>query len=163
MSSKVEIDDIDAKILGVLIKDARAKLKDISKECGVSSVAILHRIRRLKKTGVITGATLFPNLRELGLIVATLGIDVESGEEEEIVSLIKNQTNLVEPSLSIGKYDLCALVYADSLSNLENTTQMVRKRSGVKRITANMWVSKPAFNFENIDLQPWKTDRHGQT
>jgi DNA-binding Lrp family transcriptional regulator len=163
MSGRVEIDEIDAKIINALIRNARAKLKDIAKTCGVSSVTVLHRVRRLRKTGVITGAMVFPNLKELGLIVATLGIDVEAGQEGEILNIIKEQTSLIEPALSFGKYDLSALVYADSLANLESTTQAVRKHSGVIRIAANMWISKPAFNFENIDLTPQRRGRHGQT
>jgi len=86
---------------------------------------------------------------------------VEAGKEEEIFELIQKQTNLIEPSPSIGKYDLCALVFAESLVNLENTTQTVRKRDGVRRITTNMWISKPGMNYQNIDLQPGKHERHG--
>jgi DNA-binding Lrp family transcriptional regulator len=163
MSGRVEIDEIDIKVISALIKNSRAKLRDIAKECGVSSVTVLHRIRRLEELGVIVGATLFLKLRELGLVVATLGIDVEAREEEEILALVKKQTNLIGPSRSFGKYDLCALVYADSLTNLENTTQRVRKHRGVKQITTNMWVAKPVFNFHNIDLQPEKVDCHGST
>ena len=154
MNSKIEIDEVDAKILSILIEDARAKLKDIAKECGMSPVAVLHRIKRLKKNGVITGATMYPNLQRLGgFIVATLGIDLVAGKEEEVLRLIQEQTNLVEPSPSVGKYDLCALVFAENLANLENITQALRKHSGVIRITANMWTSKPTLVFENIDLQ----------
>ncbi len=153
MSAKIEIDEIDAKILNALIKDARAKLKDIAKNCSISSVAVMHRIRRMKKSGVITGATLFPRLRDLGgFIVATLGIDLEPGKEEEILALIKKQTNLIEPAEAIGKYDLCTLVLAENIVNLENTTRTLRKHGAIKKITANIWISRPALNFENINL-----------
>jgi DNA-binding Lrp family transcriptional regulator len=154
MSPKIEIDEIDKKILVALIKDGRAKLKDIAKDCGISPVAVLHRIRHLKKNGVIVGATLFPNLQKLGgVIPATLGIDLEAGKEEEVLKLIQEQTDLIEPSISMGKYDLCALVYSENLANLEIITQTVKKHSGVIRITANMWTSKPTLIFENIKLQ----------
>ncbi len=162
MSAKIGIDEIDAKILGALIRDARAKLKDIANNCGISSVAVMHRIRRMKKSGVITGSTLFPNLRNLGgVIVASLGIDLEPHKEEEILTLIKKQTNLIEPSEAIGKYDFCALVLAENIVNLEKITQALGNHNGVKRITTNIWISKPAMNFENIDLNPGKPDRHG--
>ncbi len=162
MSAKIEFDETDLKILRALINDARTKLKDMAKECGISSVAVLQRIKSLKKAGVITGATLFPNLREVGgVIVATLGVDLEAGKEEEILGLIQRQANVIEPSPSIGKYDLCALIFAENLVNLENTTQTVRKRDGVKRVTTNMWGSNPAMIFQNIDLQPGKPDQHG--
>jgi DNA-binding Lrp family transcriptional regulator len=158
MSPNAEIDDIDLKILSALIKDARARLKDIARECDISSVAVLHRIRHLKAIGVITGATLFPDLSKIGgVIIATLGIDLEAGKEEEIITLIKEQTNLIEPSTGIGKYDLCALVFAENLIRLEKATQTVRKHKGVRRVAVNMWVSQPVMAYENVELQPERT------
>jgi len=155
MIANAEIDEIDLKILGALTRDARARLKDIARDCGISSVAVLHRIRHLKASGVITGATLFPDLARLGgVIIATLGIDLEAGKEEEIITVIREQTNLIEPSTGIGKYDLCALVFAENLTTLEKATQTVRKHAGVRRITVNMWVSKPVMAYENVELQP---------
>jgi Lrp/AsnC family transcriptional regulator, regulator for asnA, asnC and gidA len=157
MSAKVEIDDIDLKILEALIKDARAKIKNIAKECNISSVAVFHRIRRMKESGVITGATLYPSFRKLGgLVVATLGIDMEAGKEEEVFELIQKQIGLIEPSPSVGKYDLCALVIADTLANLDAVTHAVRRRNGVKKVTTNIWVKGAPF-FENVNLQPGKT------
>src|SRR3972149_7858961 len=148
MTAETQIDEIDLKIIGALIKDARARLIDIARDCDISSVAVLHRIRHLKASGVITGATLFPDLAKLGgVIIATLGIDLEAGKEEEIITLIQEQTNLIEPSTGIGKYDLCALVFAENLIRLEKATQTVRKHAGVRRVTVNMWVSKPVMAY----------------
>jgi DNA-binding Lrp family transcriptional regulator len=162
MNAKVEIDDTDLKILNALIIDARAKIKDIAKECNISSAAVFHRIKRLKERGVITGATLFPSFRKLGgLVVATLGIDLETGKEEEVFDILKKQMNLIEPSPSVGKYDLCALVFADSLANLDSATHAVRRRNGVKKVTTNIWV-KVEHVFENVNLQPGKVDQNGQ-
>lgn len=158
MNANGEIDEIDLKILSALIKDARARLKDIARRCDISSVAVLHRIRHLKATGVITGATLFPDLAKLGgVIVATLGINLEAGKEEEILTLIQEQTNLIEPSTGIGKYDLCAVVFAENLVRMEKATQTVRKHAGVRKVTVNMWVSQPVMAYENVELQPKRT------
>lgn len=155
MDDKVKIDDIDVKILQALIKDARAELKDISKICGISCVAISNRINRLKKSGVITGAVLFPNLSNLGgVIMATIGINVESGKEEKIQEVIREQLFLIEPSVSVGCYDLFALVTARNINELQKTMQILKKQDAVKRITVNIWVSPPHPIFENIDLKP---------
>jgi DNA-binding Lrp family transcriptional regulator len=163
MSAKVEIDGIDLKILNALIRDARTKIKDIAKECDTSSVAVVHRIKRLREKGVITGATLYPNFKKLGgLVVATLGIDLEAGKEEEVFDIIEKQTDLIEPSPSIGKYDLCALVFAENLAKLDSATNAIKKRNGVKKVTTNIWV-KGALAFQNVNLQPRKKDQIGQT
>jgi DNA-binding Lrp family transcriptional regulator len=162
MSAIVEIDETDKKILQLLIKDARAKLKDIAKDCGISSVAVLNRIKHLKTVGVITGATLFPRINLIGIpIVATIGIELDSNEEE-VIKLIGEQTNLVEPSTAVGKYDLCALVFAETIAELDKAVYAVRKSFGVRKATVNIWVGEPHLVFENLDLQPKEFDKNGQ-
>ena len=154
MDTAVKIDEIDEKILRLLIKDARTRLKDIAKDCSISSVSVLNRIKRLKNLGVITGAALFPRIDLINLpIKATIGINLDSNEEE-IIKLIGEQTNLVEPSASIGKYDLCALVFAESVTELNKAVYAVRKRFKIRKIAVNIWPAETHFVFENINLQP---------
>ena len=79
MNSIVEIDQIDSQILHILIQDARKSLKDIGKKCGISSVSVLNRIKRLKELGVITGATLLATLDTFGFtVVASIGIELDA-------------------------------------------------------------------------------------
>jgi DNA-binding Lrp family transcriptional regulator len=158
MGNKTEIDDIDAKILGALIRDARTRLKDIAKDCDLSSVAVLNRINNLKARGVIVGATLFPDLEKAGgLIAVTLGINVDSNKEEDVIKLIREQTCLIEPSTSLGKYDFCALVFVKDLRDLDKVTQSLKKQLGVTSVIANIWVPEPFQTYENLNLQPKRT------
>lgn len=154
MDTAVKIDDIDDKILHLLIRDARTRLKDIAKECGISSASVINRIKRLKKLGVITGAALYPRVDLMHLpTAANIGINLDSNEDE-VIKLIGEQTNLVEPSASIGKYDLCALVFTESVSELDKVVYAVRKCLGVRKIAVNIYSGKPHFTFENVNLQP---------
>ena len=150
----VDIDEIDNKILHILIEDARTSLKDISKKCGVSSVSVLNRIKRLKKQGVITGATLFSSLDTLGFqIVASIGMETDSNTDE-IVKFFKEHTCLIEPSTSIGEYDLSALIYAENISSLNDCIDMVRRRFGIRKVTVTVWSGLPFMNYENVNLRP---------
>jgi Lrp/AsnC family transcriptional regulator for asnA, asnC and gidA len=163
MDTIVEIDEIDNKILHALIKEARSRLKDIAAECGISSVSVLNRIKRLKKLGVITGATLFPRLAPFEFqIVATIGIETDSNEAE-IIKYIDEHTDLIEPSKSVGKYDLTAFVYAESVATLAKVEYEIRKRFGVRKVTVNVWSGRPYSGMENVDLQPRKHDKNGKT
>ncbi len=156
MTANVEIDNVDDKILHILIEDARTSLKDIAARCGVSSVSVLNRIKRLKKLGIITGATLFPSIIEIGFqIVATVGMET-NGDNDEILKFFNQQTCLIEPASSVGEYDLCALVYAENISILNETVDKVRRRFGVRKVIVNVWSGLPNMNFENIDLNPNK-------
>jgi DNA-binding Lrp family transcriptional regulator len=156
MDSEVQLDEIDAKILSALIKDVRTKLKDIAKDCGLTSNAIFKRIKHLKSIGVIVGTTLYPDAREFGYThIATVGVNLDYAQEDEIVKLIlkRAKTNLIELSSSIGKYDLTAFMLAKSLQELDDITQAIRKHPGVKRTAVNIWVSEPCFLLENLELQ----------
>jgi Lrp/AsnC family transcriptional regulator, regulator for asnA, asnC and gidA len=149
-----KIDEIDNKILHILIEDARTSLKDIAKKCAISSVSVLNRIKRLKKLGVITGATLFASLDTLGFqIVASIGMETDSNTDE-ILKFFREHTCLIEPSLSIGEYDLSALVYAENISSLNDCVDMVRRRFGIRKVTVTVWSGLPFMNYENIDLRP---------
>lgn len=159
MTSEVELDEIDVKILSALIRDVRTKLKDIAKECGLTSNAIFKRIKHLKSIGVIVGTTLYPDARTFGLMhVATIGVNLEYSHEDEILKFILEQakTNLIELSSSIGKYDICAFLLTRSLQELDSITQAIRKHPGVKRMAVNIWVSEPYFLLENFEPQPTK-------
>jgi len=150
----VQIDGINKKILKILTQDARTSLKDIAKECNVSAVSVMNRIKRLKKEGVITGATLFPILVPLGFtIVATIGMEIDS-EVYEVLRYLKDHFYLIEPSISIGEYDLMAVVYAENMTVLNKRVEDIRRRFGVRRVTVNVWSGIPYLNYGNVDLNP---------
>lgn len=148
------IDDIDDKILHILIQDARTSLKDIGKQCGISGVSVLHRIKRLKKIGIITGTTMFPYINKIGFpIVATVGIKSDSNPQE-IISFFNEHTYLIESSTSVGEYDLCALVYVEDINHLNERVEMVRQRFSISKVEVNVWSGVPYMNFSNINLRP---------
>ena len=156
MTPIISIDGTDDKILHILIKDARTSLKEMAKECGISSVAVLNRIKRLKKLGVITGATLFVPIGIMGFqVVATIGMETDANTEE-IVKFLCEHTHLIEPSISIGEYDLCAVVYAENISSLNECVEMAKRRLGIRKVIVNVWSGFPYLNFENIQLNPSK-------
>jgi len=149
----VEIDEIDAKILRELTKDARTRLKDIAKICGLSSNAIFKRVKRLKVMGVITGTILFSDLALSGYeYTATVGINLKGGQEREIVQSIRKIGNLVALSHTVGEYDICAFIVAKSMAQIDYLKQIIRRQPGIERIAVSLWIT-PHFSLENIDMQ----------
>ena len=156
MDSIVEIDEIDNQILHMLIQDARKSLKEIGKRCGISSVSVLNRIKRLKKAGVITGATLFVSIGDFGFqFVASIGIELEANANvEQIARFFDEHSYLVEPSTSIGKYDFHAVIYVESIAALNERVDMVKRLRGIRKVVVSVWSGKPDMNFDNINLLP---------
>jgi len=163
MGTLVEIDEIDKKILGMLIADARVRLKDVAKACEISSVSVLKRIKRLRVSGVILGATVLPNLDFLGhRMAATIGIEANTNQDQ-VVRFLEEHTHVVDASTCIGKYDLISVVLTEDIYHLERVVGELKKISGIRRVTVNVWSGKPQFTLENIDLQPRKRDCDGKT
>lgn len=154
MDSIVKIDQIDIQILHLLIQDARKSLKEIGKRCGISSVSVLNRIKRLKELGVITGATLFAAIDTFGFqIVASIGIELDfNANIQQIFRFFNEHTYLVEPSTSIGKYDFYAVIYAEDITRLNERVDMVKRFSGIKKVVVSVWSGLPCLNFENLNL-----------
>lgn len=158
MGQRVEIDETDCKILQALIKDARTPLKIIANDCGISSVSVLNRIKRMKSLGVIKGAILFPNIAEFKLpIVAHIGISLKENQAD-VVKLIDENTNLLKISRCVGKYDLVALVHSENIAELDKIAFSMKRILGVTKVEISIWSSLPLMIFENIDLQPKEVD-----
>jgi Lrp/AsnC family leucine-responsive transcriptional regulator len=66
MAAKYELDEIDTKIVGLLVKDGRRTLSDIGKAVGLSAPAVKRRLDRLEEDGVILGYTALLDHSKLG-------------------------------------------------------------------------------------------------
>jgi len=154
MSTEVTIDEIDVKILRELIKDARAKLKGIARNCDLSVPAILKRIDRLKTTGVITGSVLYLNMSEIGYMQpASLMIEVTPDQEPLVIKIVKKLTNLVMIEKSIGQFNLAIFLVENNFKKIDYIKQTIRRQTKVGKIQVSFWQT-PEFNFGNIDIKP---------
>lgn len=82
---KMKVNDIDKKIIEILIEDARISYTDLAKEVGLSRVAVQARINTLLKDGVIERFTAVINPVKVGIHVSTFfNIDVEPKQLNEV-------------------------------------------------------------------------------
>lgn len=152
MKLMIKIDETDTKILRALIKDARSKLTDIAEDCELSSTAVKNRIVRLKKSGLIVKASLLVDMAFLGYPYPVLiGVNLDHNQEDNIIELIRKHTKVVGIDKTIGKYDLCLFVFAESINELDKLKYLIRKQKGVKNIEINIW-NKIHLNYGNINV-----------
>ena len=73
MNGKSELDKVDLRILDMLQADARTPNAEIARRVGMAPSAVLERIRKLEKRGVIQGysARINPKALDLGLTCFT--------------------------------------------------------------------------------------------
>lgn len=137
---------IDAKILGLLLRDCRTNIKVIAKECGISSSAVFARIKNLKKSGVIVGTRLIVRHCFLDYpYEVTVSVTAETQRIEEIAQVIRAQPNVMVCTKTIGRYNLFCLIVARNTTEIDWQTQKIKNISGVLGTAINLWVDEP-FN-----------------
>ncbi|MBR6251980.1 MAG: AsnC family transcriptional regulator, partial [Bacteroidales bacterium] len=71
----LQIDDLDKKILSLIMENARMPFLEVARECGVSGAAIHQRVQRLVNIGVIKGSEFIINPSKIGYMTcAYIGI-----------------------------------------------------------------------------------------
>ncbi len=114
------IDNLDKKILNIIMKNARIASKDIAVECGVSRAAIHQRIQRLIEMRVITGSGYNVNPKALGYNTCTyVGVSLEKGSlYREVVGELEKIPEVVECHYTTGPYSMLIKVYAKDNQHL---------------------------------------------
>ena len=84
------LDELDQKIVQLLIKNARLSYSDIGKEVGISRVAVKARIQALEKKGVIEEYTTIINPQKIsGAISCYFEIETLSNSFTDVIDILK--------------------------------------------------------------------------
>ena len=108
------IDNLDRKILEIIMKNARIASKDVAAECGVSRAAVHQRIQRMIDVGVISGSGYHVNPKVLGFSTCTyIGIQLEKGSlYRNVVPELDKIPEVVECHFTTGRYTMLIKLYA---------------------------------------------------
>lgn len=109
-----KIDNLDRRILEIVMRNARIPSKDVAMECGVSRAAIHQRIQRLIDLKVITGSGYNVNPKELGYATCTyIGVNLERGAMyRNVVPEFEKIPEVVECHFTTGPYTMLIKLYA---------------------------------------------------
>ena len=118
---KEYFDELDQKIVQLLIKNARLSYSDIGKEVGISRVAVKARIQALEKKGVIEEYTTIINPQKIsGAISCYFEIETLSNSFTDVIEIL-NQNNIVTQIYRVtGKNKLHVHAVAASNSEMED-------------------------------------------
>lgn len=109
-----KIDNLDRKILEIIMKNARIPSKDVAMECNVSRAAIHQRIQRMIDMQVITGSGYNVNPKVLGYTSCTyIGVKLERGSMyRNVVPELEKIQEVVECHFTTGPYTMLIKLYA---------------------------------------------------
>ncbi len=135
-----KIDNLDRKILKVIMHNARIPSKDIALECGVSRAAIHQRIQRMIDLNVITGSGYNVNHKALGFRTCTfIGVNLERGAMyRDVVPELLKIPEIVECHYTTGPYTMFIKLYARDnehlMDLLNNKIQMIPGITGTETL-----------------------------
>lgn len=114
------IDNLDRKILNIIMKNARIPSKDVAVQCGVSRAAIHQRIQRLIDMKVIIGSGYNVNQKILGYNTCTyIGVRLEKGSMyREVVQELEKIPEVVECHFTTGPYSMLIKLFAKDNQHL---------------------------------------------
>lgn len=115
-----KVDNLDRRILNIIMKNARIASKDVALDCGVSRAAIHQRIQRLIDMNVIIGSGYNVDPKKLGYNTCTyIGVKLEKGSMyRDVVKELEKIHEVVECHFTTGPYSMLIKVYAQDNQHL---------------------------------------------
>ena len=114
------IDNLDKRILQIVMHNARIPSKDVALVCGVSRAAIHQRIQRMIELGRITGSGYNVNTQLLGYSTCTyIGVNLERAAlYSTVVQEFEKIPEITECHFTTGPYTMLIKLYAKDNQHL---------------------------------------------
>ena len=141
------MEETDRRIVALLSADGRMSLADIARDTGLSTSALHQRVRRLERSGVITGYRAEIDYREVGLpLTAFVSLTPIDPSAPDDVPVRLHGISAIESCCSVARSEAYVLkVPASEPTDLEALLAQIRAAAGVSTRTTIV-LSTP---FEN--------------
>ena len=122
-------DNTDEKILEFLRDDSRGSFVEIGKKLKLSESAVRRRVKNMVDSGAITKFTVEEGGDQPEALVL---VSADSSIDTSKVSLKLTKLNGIKKIYEItGQYDICVIVQAPTISEINECIDDLRKISGV--------------------------------
>ncbi len=132
----VRIDGIDKKILRSLMKDARKPILEIARSIGISGAAVHQRLRKLERSGLISGSKFTINPRALGYsTLAYIGIFLDKAmSNPRAVRELEDIPEVLECHYTTGNWSILIKVLCrDNEHLMQLLNKNIQQIEGVSR------------------------------
>ena len=138
------VDDIDARIIAELIKDARASYAVIGQQVGLSAPAVKRRVDRLRATGAITGFSARVDPVAMGWTTEAY-VELFCGgrtSPEEIAAAVRRYPEVVDACTITGEADALVHIRAADVRHFEEVMERIRAEPFVVRTRSVIVLSR---------------------
>lgn len=138
------LDELDQKILQLLIRNARMSYSEIGQQVGISRVAVKMRVQALEKKGIIEEYTTIINPQKLGGAVSCY-FEIETAPESlsEVAEILRQNDTVTQIYRVTGRSKLHVHAVAASGEEMERLVcGTIDKLPGVTSCSCNIIFSR---------------------
>ena len=133
------IDDIDRRILAVLLADARTSMRSIAEEVGVALGTVSNRVKRMEEMGVIQGYGVLIDAEKVGWTMTVLcGLRIEKGRLMEVQRRIADDSRVFGIYDVTGEFDSMVLARVRDRAHLDDLSKTVLSSEGIIRTVTHV-------------------------
>ena len=140
----LRLDDIDHKLLALLVDDSRASFAGLGQRIGLSTAATKRRVDRLRREGAIRRFTVELEPTALGwTIEAFVELYCEGRvPPDRMREMVRTIPEVVEAYTVTGESDGILRVRASDTTHLERVLGVIRNHPGVSRTRSSIVLSR---------------------
>lgn len=115
------LDELDQKIIQLLIENARISYSDIGKETGISRVAVKARIQAMEKKGIIEEYTTIINPQKIsGAVSSYFEIEIKPDHLSQVTDILYKDDTVTQIYRVTGRDKLHVHAVASSSDEMEH-------------------------------------------
>ena len=136
MDLNYQIDNIDRRILGILMEDAKTPYTEIAKTLIVSPGTIHVRMKKMEDAGIVKKSRLHVNFELLGYdMTSFLGIYLEKGSNyKEVIQQLNEVPEIVEAHYTTGVYSIFAKIRCKNTKHMRHVlNEDIQSVTGIQR------------------------------
>ena len=135
MSKEAKMDDIDHKILDLLVENTRIPYTDIAKKLLISAGTVHIRVKKMEEMGVIVGSSLIIDWKKIGYtFTAYVGLLINNSSRiSHIIKQLKQIPNITVAHVTSGRFNIYLKIRAKSTTHAKNIIFSLDEIEGVYR------------------------------
>jgi Lrp/AsnC family transcriptional regulator, leucine-responsive regulatory protein len=135
----VSLDSIDVRLLTELQRDADRPNVELARVIGLSPAATLHRVRRLKESGIVERVTARLDAAAAGFpLQVYVAVAIERHDDashRRFAQAVRSMPEVISADWVTGETDAMLMVVAREVSELQRVLVRLSTRGGATRVT----------------------------
>ena len=132
---KFKLDEIDYKVLDLLIDNSRIPSPDIAKKLLISAGTVHVRIKKMEDAGIISGSSLKLDYKKLGYtFIAYIGIFLEKTHlTNEVLEKLNSIPFVTVAHITTGRFNIYCKIRSKNTNHAKEIIFMIDDIDGVSR------------------------------